>query len=756
MRTHYDRSTTVQHIAPTIQLEVPLIDLAELSEQARSKELNTLREAEITIPFDLFKGPLFRAKIIRMSDREHHLLMSVHHGIADGWSFGVLARDLAALYTGIVHKRVADLPNYLQLSDYALQQEAYRQSEESEAAAAYWVSQFEDGVPVLEFPSDRSRPASKTYDAALEKIIIDQATLDQLQQFSAKEGTTLFITLYAAFQVLIQRLSGQEDFVLGLVAAGQAGSGFENTVMHGVSLLPLRMQVAPHQSFSQHLKASRNKVLDAFEHQHYTLGSLVKQLKLARDPSRQPIISILFNMDSPMGNLTFGDLEVDLAAIPRHYETFDLFINIKPIPEGAAIEWTYNTDLFDQTTIQRRLQTYEILLHSILKDATEKVGKLPILSPTERHQLLVDWNDTTKDFPRTASIHSLFEAQCQKSPDALAVAANDRQLSYRELNEAANQLAHLLYQKGVRTGDFVGIFVERSVELLVSLMATLKVGGIYVPLDPANPKERLRVIMEDAEARWLITQERLMSQLPEGEQEVLCLERLASTLAQKPKDHSPIKVSSEAIAYVIYTSGSTGRPKGILIPHYAVVDHHLAMIDAVGISAQDRMLSVASVSFDPSVQDFFLPLFIGGSVVIATHAEVVDGFLLKTRMEKSAINFMQATPSTWRMLLMAGWQGHPDLLVMSIGEALNKELANQLLARGRSLWNAYGPSETTIYTTVRQLQGDRMATSAQTSYEPVGRPLNNAQVYILDPFMEPVPIGVGGELYVGGVGVAPG
>ncbi|MEM9820677.1 MAG: amino acid adenylation domain-containing protein, partial [Bacteroidota bacterium] len=533
-------------------------------------------------------------------------------------------------------------------------------------------------------------------------------------------------------------------------------AGNEHMVTHGVSLLPLRMQVDGANSFASHLKKVRGQILDAFEHQNYTLGSLVKELNLPRDLSRQPIMSILFNMDSAIGELGFADLLVEQKAIPRNYETFDIFINVKPTIEGIDFEWTYNTDLFKQNTIQRRLLEFKTLLQALLQDTRTSLSRLNILPSTERRLIMEEWTNTQHPYRDDICIHQLIAEQALAHPQAIAVESRGRTLTYAELEEQSNRLAQLLVQRGVRKGDFVSIFMERSVELLVGLLGILKAGGIYIPLDPSNPADRLRVIVEDANSSVLLTQEEMVNELPSQTKTVIVLERLATALAQLPNRIPDIGLSSRDSAYVIYTSGSTGKPKGIVIPHHAVIDHHFAMIAATGIDREDVTLSVASVSFDPSVQDFFLPLFIGGKVVIASSEEKVDGLLLKERIQQSGIRFMQATPATWRMLMMSGWEGKADMKLMSMGEALTKELSQQLLARGKELWNAYGPSETTIYTTVKQIKLTPLTAPSITGYETLGHPLRNAQVYILDPLQQPVPIGVVGEIYVGGVGLAPG
>ena len=754
LRSTYDPNTTNLIVHPKLEQAFPLIDLSALSAAEKKQAFQSHLDIESEQPMDVFAGPLFRASILRLAPNLHHLLTSVHHGVADGYSCGVLINDLATIYGQLANESISVMPAPKQISDYLTEQDEYRSSGAYQEAEVYWLEQFADDIPVLDFPTDRLRPAQKTYGASCEKISIDHELFDQLKQLSIQEGTTLFVTMYTAFHTFIHRLSGQSDFVLGMVAAGQSNPGNEDLITHAVNLLPVRIKVAEGINFSTHLKTARGKILDAFEYQNYTLGSLVKKLNLPRDLSRQPIISILFNMDTAMGDLKFGQLETEMNPIVRNYETFDIFINVKPTSDGVDFEWTYNKDLYDAETIKRRLASFRLMLENIVREPKQSISKINLLPESEKNTIL-GWAKNQTPYLDKETITSLFEVQALKTPNAIAVESEDKKMTYQQLNEDSNHLAHHLQRTGVKRGDFVGIFVNRSVELLVSLLATLKAGGIYVPLDPANPKDRLAVILEDAQAEILLTQNEMLTQVPEGNHKVITLESIYKEHKNGTVRNLDAGLTPSDLAYIIYTSGSTGKPKGILIPHNAVVDHHYAMMEAADLTAADVILSVASVSFDPSVQDFFLPLFLGGKVVIASNAEVVDGFLLKERLDKSGISFMQATPATWRMLITAGWHGHSQMRIMSVGEALTKELAQQLLARGKDLYNAYGPSETTIYTTVKKLTGDRLATRMETGYETIGYPIKNAQVYILDPQQNPVPIGVPGEVYVGGVGVAP-
>ncbi|MEM9917682.1 MAG: amino acid adenylation domain-containing protein [Bacteroidota bacterium] len=752
LRTYFDKSETVQYVLSAMPVQLPVLDLSALSGDNQQAELEAAREEETRLPLDLFNGPLVRFRLLRLSDELHHLFFSVHHAIADGLSVGVIVQDMAAIFKSLQKGQKLALPPAEQLGAYIEAELAFAQTAEYKKNQAYWAAQFKKGVPVLELPTDRIRPTVKTYEASIERIHIPADLMQRLKRVATAEGTTLFILLYTAFQTLMHRLSKQEEFVLGLVAAGQTVAGFEKVVAHGVSLLPVRTHTQANTTFQQHLKNMRRTILDAFDHQQYSLGALVRHLKLTRDPGRQPMISILFNMDAAMGELDFGDLKASLDPIVRRYETFDGFINVKPVATSAVFEWIYNTDLFERESIQRRLASFLLLLEGIAADPSQTVAKLPILPPSER-QLLASWNPQPVAYPQTVCIQELIEKQARQRPEKIALVSGEQQLSYEQLEQTATHLAENLVARGIQAGDFVGIFFDRSVDLVVALLATLKAGAIYVPLDPANPPERLQVIMEDVQAKFVLTHRKMKEQLPAFDGKVLIYEDCLTVLnGSAPPLPEP---DASAYAYINYTSGSSGRPKGVLIPHYAVIDHHFAIRDALQLDEETVVYGVASIAFDPSVQDFFLPLMLGAKIIVAPEAVKTDGFLLKEDLALHRPTLMQATPSTWRMLLAAGWQGHDRLTILSGGEGLTKELAHQLGLRSQRLYNIYGPTETTIWSTLKLLEGDRLQNRQSGGYEAVGQPINNVEIYLLDQYQQMVPIGVAGEIYVGGVGVAP-
>ena len=720
LRASFSIEETVQQIHAKRELELAVFDLSTFDSAKQENHLQQLRHTEAETPFDIFREVPYRFQLVKLSDAAHYLFFTAHHIIADGWSMGILLHDLAKLYTGISSNHPPELSEVHQLSTFAAAQQQIQNSAAQQDAENYWLSQFSDDPPVLTFPTDRLRPSVKTYGAQLEKRKIPASLFQDLKATATAEGNTFFNLIYTAFQVFVHRLAQQEDFVLGITAAAQASSENPNLVTHGVNLLPVRLRTNGLHSFSETLQATRNTLLDAFDHQELTFGHLVQKLQLPRDPSRQPLISILFNMDSPVGELVFSDLQVQQTAIPRNYETFDCFINIKPLDDTFVVEWIYNTDLFHAETIRRRLEEFQTLLESIVANPQEKIAYLNLLPDNERQQLLQEWNGTAATYPQDVCIHQLFEQQAAKTPKRIALRDKSGQLTYDELNQRANQVAHYLIAHGVNTGMFVGVYFERCVEMVVSLLACMKVGAIYVPLDPLNPKERLAVILEDAQADYLITHQPLMDQLPDDFDQVICWEKAMPRIRAASTGNLYKHLQADHLVYVNYTSGSTGKPKGVLIPHYAVIDHHYAIIKALNLGADEVIFSVASIAFDPSVQDFFLPLLLGASVYLADEPTKTDGFLLQQTLQEIRPTLMQATPSTWRMLLLAGWTGNEELTILCGGEGLTKDLADKLIQRSHALYNIYGPTETTIWSTLKKLEGDRQATRMETAYEPIG------------------------------------
>ncbi|MEH1786466.1 MAG: amino acid adenylation domain-containing protein [Nostoc sp.] len=749
LRTTFSTDGNTLCIVASRQIEIPIIDLSNLESQDKQEKLASILRQEVEQPFDLEHGPLFRAKIVKLQPQEHQAILTVHHIICDGWSWAVLMPDLGKLYSGLQQGIVPELEEPDYLSEYATLQEEERDSPEAIATEQYWLEQFADSVPVLDFPSDRPRPPLRTFNATREDWQLNPELVANLKQLGTKLGCSFMTTILGGFEVWLHRLTGQNDLVVGIPAAGQAALGQYNLVGHCVNLLPLRSQINGEKSFSDYLQTRRSAVLDAYDHQQFTFGSLVKKLLLPRDSSRIPLVPIIFNVDQALDSdkLPFIDLEVEFFSNPRAFENFELFINATESHGQLILECQYNTNLFDADTIRRRIAEFETLLSGIVANPNQTIAKLPIL-PAVEQQLLATWNNTQTAYPQDICIHQLFEAQVERTPDAIAVVFEDEQISYRELNLRANQLAHYLQSLGVAPEVLVGLCVERSLEMVVGVLGILKAGGAYVPLDYAYPQERLAFMLQDAQVSVLLTQEKLKSGLPNHQAKIICLDTNWQS-RDYGLDNPTHNITSNNLAYVIYTSGSTGQPKGVQIQHQSAVNLLNAVAQEPGLTAEDTLLSVTSLSFDIAVSEIFLPLSVGAKLVLVSREVAADGTKLLKTLTTSGATFMQPTPVTWRLLLAAGWQGSPQLKMISTGEALPRDLANQLLPKGACLWNLYGPTETTIWSTGYKV------TTANKAID-IGCPLANTQTYILDSHLQPVPIGISGELYIGGEGLARG
>jgi amino acid adenylation domain-containing protein len=558
------------------------------------------------------------------------------------------------------------------------------------------------------------------------------------------------MTLFAAFNALLCRHTGQEDILVGTPIANRTSPEVEGLLGLFANTLVLRTDVSGDPPFSELLGRVRGAALDAYAHQDLPFDRLVEALQPARDMSHSPIFQVMFTLqNTPAGKLRLSSLTIRPVALHVGTARLDLTVDAWERPEGLVLRFEYNTDLFNPGTIARLAEHFRRLLAGAVDDPGARVSALPLLTESERRQVLVTWNATQGDYPADRCIHELVEAQAARTPDAVAAVFGNASLTYRALNERANRVAHRLRAMGVGPDVRVGICLERSLDLLVGVLGILKAGGAYVPLDPAFPPERLAFMLEDAEAPVLMTQGRLASILPAHGAAVLLLDGDADLVASQ-SDENPVPAATPAhLAYVMYTSGSTGRPKGVQIPHRAVVNFLISMRQRPGLTDQDILVSVTTLSFDIAGLELFLPLIVGARVIIADRETTLDGHRLGHLLERSGATVMQATPATWRLLLDSGWRGKRDLKILCGGEALSRELATALLGTSGSLWNLYGPTETTIWSTVHEVRDG-------AGPVPIGRPIANTQLYVLDRHGQPTPVGVPGELHIGGDGVARG
>ncbi len=742
-----------QVIATAARLAFEVVTLNKLSKPEREAEVQRRAAREARQAFDLARGPLFRASLLRLGADEHVLLLTFHHIVIDGWSLSVFVRELTTLYSAFAQGLPSPLPEpVIQYADYAIWQRQRLQGETLEAQLAYWKHALANAPPSLELPSDRRRPAFQSFHGGTRACLIPKSMMTALAHLSRREGVTLFMTLLAAFNVLLHRYSGQEDILVGTPAANRDRPEIEGLIGFFINTLVLRTDLRRNPAFRELLARVREVAVGAYDHQELPFEKLVEELHPPRDLSRAPIFQVMFGLqDAPNQTLALSGLKLHRLKIDYDTAMFDVSLFLWKREEGLIGVLEYNADLFEAGTARRMLEDYQTLLKSIVAHPEQRLSELPLLSEAKRRQLLFAWNDTAVEYPN-ACLRELFEAQAERAPDAIALMCEEQSLTYRELNRRANQVAHHLSRHcGIGPEVKVGICVERSLEMVVGLLGILKAGGAYVPLDPAYPAERIEYVLQDAKVAVLVTQKLTIEncQLAIGNFQLLCLDSDWDEIARARDDNPAATVFSENLAYTIYTSGSTGKPKGVAIPQRALTNFLCSMLKTPGFTSQDVLLAVTTLSFDIAGLELYLPLLAGGRVVLADQETTKDARALCDLLASSGATVMQATPATWRMLLEAGWRGDSALKILCGGEALPTELAQQLLESCGALWNMYGPTETTIWSGAYPL-------AKKDESAPFGRPIANTQLYVLDAHMQPAPLGVPGELHIGGEGLARG
>lgn len=737
----------VQRVSPSGPLPLPVADLRHLPEGERWTEACRLMTEESRRPFDLASGPLVRGLLIRLADEEHVWVPVMHHVVCDAWSNVVSSREMEALYLAFAAGKASPLPDLgVQYADFAVWQRAWLQGPVLERELAYWKDRLE-GLPVLELPTDRPRPPVQTFHGATHSTVLPADLADRLREAARKEGATPFMMLLAAFKTLLVRYTGQEDIAVGTPVAGRNRPEIEELIGFFVNMLVLRTDCSEDPPFRTMLRRVRESCLGAYAHQDLPFEKLVEELQPQRDLSRTPLFQVMFSLQGT-GTLpqSLGGASLESIAVESARAKFDLTLTVTDEPAGLRCSFEYSTDLFDVETIARMAQHYRVLLEAIVEDPGRRISALPMLTEAERGRMLTVWNDTAQTYP-DACLHELFEAQARRTPERIAIVGAEESVSYGELDARAGLLARRLRALGVGPGDLVGVLMERSIDMVTALLGTLKAGAAYVPLDPTYPRDRVAFMAEDARLCALVSERSLAGHLPSDGVPTVHTDAAPSEAELDP-DALREAPMPEHLAYVIYTSGSTGKPKGVEIPHRALVNFLWSMREEPGLADDDVLFAVTSISFDIAALELFLPLVVGARVVLADRETASDGIRLREAIERSAATVLQATPSTWRMLLEVGWHPPAGLKMLCGGEPLPPELAARLLDGGGELWNVYGPTETTVWSSVARVTPDVPIS--------IGRPIANTQIYLLDRHRNPVPIGVPGELYIGGDGLACG
>ncbi len=737
-----------QLIAPSPVVPLQTIDLQNLPVQTRREEAECLASAECRRPFDLERGPLLRGTLFQLAAQEHILLLTFHHIVIDAWSATLFYRELGALYRAFRQNQPSPLPELpVQYGDFAVWQRIWLQSPAVESQLAYWKAQLAALSP-LQLPVDYPRPRKQTYHGAQQSIPLSATLVESLKALSQQASASLFMTLLAAFQTLLQRYTGQDDIVIGSPIANRNRPEIEGLIGCFTNTLVLRSNFAGNPPFRTLLSRVRSTVLDALAHQDLPFEKLVEELQPARDLSSTPLFQVLFVFNNTALDFDqFGTVKAEPVDVASTIAHFDLTLAVMELESGLQAHLLYNTDLFAAATIERMAGHLQTLLAGIVVNPEQPIAELPLLTAAERQQLLIEWNDTATAYPRETCLHQLFEEQVAHTPEAEALICAEARLTYLELNARANQLAHYLQTLGVGPDVPVGVCLERTVDLVVGLLGILKAGGAYVPLDPTYPPDRVAFMLEDGEPLVLLTQEALLATLPTAATQILCVDRDWTTIARQPTTNPSRGVTAANLAYILYTSGSTGRPKGVEIEHHSPV----ALTNWTRqIFTQEEIagtLASTSICFDLSVFEIFVPLSRGGKVILAPTA-----LHLPTLPAAAEVTLINTVPSAMTELVRN--QAVPDRVqvVNLAGEPLKNALVQQVYAQAdvQRVLNLYGPSEDTTYSTFTLVE------NGATTEPTIGRPIANTQAYILDAQLQPVPIGVIGELYLGGAGVARG
>ncbi|AVZ29697.1 linear gramicidin synthase subunit B [Nodularia spumigena UHCC 0039] len=800
-----------QEVFPTVDLQLPVIDLQSLPPQQQTQAAENLAKLEASQPFDLTQAPLMRVKLIRLTPHQTTLLLTLHHIIADGWSRGILLRELAICYRAFIKGEKPSLPELpIQYADFALWQREWLQKEEMTAQLAYWRQKLA-ALPTLELPTDYPRSPLQKFQGKTESYLLPKNLLESLKNLSKQQGVTLFMLLLTAFKILLHRYSQQDEIVLGVPSANRDRQEIEGLIGFFVNTLVLRTDISGNPTFQSLLERIRTTAADAYQHQEIPFAKVVEALQIERDLSHNPLVQVMFQVQNAayqLQNDTHLDLQLpDLKIQQTWVETgatkFDLTCHLVERSEGLLVVMEYCTDLFEQQTITRMIQHLRMILTAVVENSSRKISEISILTPEEEHQILVEWNQTQVNYPQKW-LHQLFESQVERTPDHIAVCYREQNLTYQELNSKANQLAYHLQNLGIGCESLVGIYLELSPELIIALLAVLKAGGAYVPLDSKLPPERLAYMLQDAKPEILLTMAASVATLPNYEGTVLCLDEDWQIIAQNPENNRNHIVTGENLAYIIYTSGSTGTPKGVMLTHRGLANYLHWAIATYPVTAGMGVPVQSAISFDATITSLYPPLLVGKAVILLPETEEIAAL---SNALSSATNFslVKLTPAHLSILSQLLPQpsfsddlenpspnlsptrrealtfppslvgkgvrglgfpddvksqlsppvqtGYPQALIIG-GEALTEqhlEFWRRYFPQTR-LINEYGPTETVVGCCVY----DATDTPLTNANIPIGRPIANTQLYILDQYLQPVPVGVPGELFIGGAGVARG
>ncbi|KQQ23632.1 non-ribosomal peptide synthetase [Methylobacterium sp. Leaf123] len=733
LRSRVSPSGETVWVDPAGLVPVQWADLARESDPEAA--LAAHLHAQAGLSFDPVAGPVARADLVRLGERLHVLVLSAHHIVCDGWSFAVLADEIASAYRA-APERLAPAP---QADGHA------PSAAEASRALDYWAGLYASLPEPLDLPTDHPRPKLRGFAGDTRSATLPGPLVAALKVLAARQGQTLNAALLAGFQVLLARLSGQDDLVVGMPMAGQPRLGEPGLVGHHADFLPLRARFDPDEPFAAHLARTGAALAEATAHADCTLGRLLRHLDRPHDPARPPLAQVQFNFQHFADAIDFGaGLRGTLAPAPKRFSTFEFTVSLSETADGLTLDATYNSALFEPATIERWIGHYLTLLGHLARDPAQPVGRVTLLDAAQRQTMLVDWNATETAHPLEVGAMRAFRLHARRDPDRIALRFGEETVSYGALDRWADRVAAALQGCALPAGARVGLLMRRSPGLVAAMLGALRAGIPYVPLDPAMPSARRAGIVADAGIGAMLTLAADSALVPEGGPRIIEVDRLDG-----PAPTRFPRVPADRAAYLIYTSSTTGAPKGVEVLHRGLSNLLFSMARAPGIARDDRLLAVTTVTFDIAGLELLLPLIRGAQIVIASAEEARDGHALLARLEHSGATLLQATPMTWRLLLEAGFRSRPGFKMLCGGEALPLDLARRLTEGGGELWNLYGPTETTIWSSAARVDPAEETIT-------VGRPIDNTSLFILDAQGEPVPVGVTGELLIGGLGLARG
>lgn len=757
----------LQAIAPSLTIPISVLDLQLLPDDEREVEVKSIVTAEIEHPFNLSSGPLLRVKLLVLSNTEHILLLNMHHIICDDWSIGVLIRELGMLYTAFAQNQpspLLELP--LQYADFAHWQREWLQGEVLQTQLTYWQQQL-NGISMLHLPTDKPRPAIQSYEGATQFFELPKKLTDALETLSQQEGVTFFMMLLAAFKTLLYRYTDQEDIAVGSPIANRNRSEIEGLIGFFVNSLVLRSNLSGNPSFREVLGRVREVTLGAYSQQDLPFDKLVEELHPERKLSHHPLFQVVFSLqNAPMSALELPGLVPSFLNIDFKKTRFDLELHLWKCSDdfrslwGANWEYSeglrgvivYNKDVFDKATISRVLEHFKTLLSSIVANPEQRIANLPLLSEVELYQILLEWNNTKTDYPYDKCIHQLFEEQVQHHPNSIAVIFDNEQLTYQELNVRSKKLAQYLQKIGVGSEKLVGICISQSIEMIVGLLGILKAGGAYLPLDSSYPQERLKFMLEDAQVSVLLTQEKLLKYFECFLNPIVCIDKDWEIITQENKNNLESSATSNNLAYVIYTSGSTGKPKGVAITHKAV-NRLVCNTNYIKLSPSDKIAQASNTSFDAATFEIWGALLNGAKLVGISKDVILSPHEFALQLQQKEISVLFLTTALFQQIARDVPQAFASLRYLLFGgEAVNIRWVKKIIQHGaaKHLIHVYGPTENTTFSSYYHIQGLPEA----ATFIPIGCPINNTQIYILDTHLQPLPIGVTGELYIGGDGLA--